>query len=127
VRLLLDSNACFWMATEPDRLSAKAREAILESAEEVCVSLASIWELGIKRASGRLPLPQGFAQSLAEAGITILDITLRHVEAAVELPLLHGDPFDRMIVAQTRVEDLILVTSDGKLADYGVPVIPATA
>lgn len=113
------------MAVEPARLSTAARTAIDETADEVCVSVASIWELGIKRALGKLSLPRGFSRGLAGFGFSIVPVTLQHADASVGLPPLHSDPFDRMLIAQAIVEDLMIVSSDRRIADYGVSVIPA--
>ncbi len=85
----------------------------------------NIWELGIKRALGKLEAPPNPGAALGESGFAELAIMARHAEAAAALPPLHRDPFDRMLVAQAQLEGLTLVTSDAQLSAYGVAVFAA--
>jgi PIN domain nuclease of toxin-antitoxin system len=124
VRLLLDTHVVLWWWDDDKRLSAEAREAVAV-ATDVRVSAASVWERGIKRALGRLDLPADYVDHVERAGFRPLAVTLRHAAAAGELPRHHDDPFDRMLVAQARLEDLTLVTADRRLPDYGVPILAA--
>ena len=124
MRLLLDTHAYLWWLTDDRRLGKAARAAIGSPASIVHVSAASIWEIGIKAALGRLPIGQlDVVEAIAECGFDALPITPAHAQAAARLPRLHDDPFDRMLVAQSRVEDLRLVTRDAGLMTYGVEAL----
>ena len=89
------------------------------------VSAASVWEISIKRALGRLDLPHDYLEHVERAQFRPLPVSLRHADAAGALPRHHDDPFDRMLVAQARTDGLTLVTADRRLADYGVAVLAA--
>lgn len=94
-------------------------------ADEALVSAASVWEIEIKRAMGSLDAPADIGAHALEVGYDALDITFDHAREAGRLPLHHRDPFDRMLVAQARVEGLTLVTADAALRAYDVPVLAA--
>ena len=125
MRLLLDSNALLWWIEEEGPLVAEVRSMIDDAFNEVVVSAASIWELGIKAAKGRLKLPPNLPVQLDAMEIDLLDVTSVHAEIAAALPLHHGDPFDRMLIAQALHGDYAIVTADRKFAAYGVPVLAA--
>jgi len=100
------------------------RAAIADPAHDVFVSAASAWEIAIKTALGRLAFPLDRIESvLAQMGIAPLPISLAHAVAAGSLPRHHDDPFDRMLVAQARLEGLVLITEDTALARYDVPIL----
>jgi PIN domain nuclease of toxin-antitoxin system len=115
--LLLDTHVFLWWRQNSRRLSATARNAIAE-APVVLVSAASAWEVAIKSALGRVHLPQPFDVGVEDSGFLELAIDFAHAAAVGQLPLHHSDPFDRMLVAQARVESLILVTHDRQLDPY---------
>ena len=121
-RLLLDTHVFLWWRGEPSRLSAEVRSRIA-TAELVFVSAASAWEAGIKVALGRLDLPDTIEAGVLASGFEKLLITFPHAERAASLPSHHRDPFDRMLVAQAQIEDLILVTRDGLLKPYDVEIL----
>jgi PIN domain nuclease of toxin-antitoxin system len=121
-RLLLDTHVCLWWRAEPSRLAAEVRERIA-SADMVFVSAASAWEAAIKVSLGRLELPDTIEAGVLASGFERLLITFAHAEHAAGLPRLHGDPFDRMLVAQARAEGLTLVTHDRLLAPYDVEIL----
>ena len=125
MRLLLDTHALLWALAQPRRLSARARAAIASADSEVFVSAASAWEIAIKRAIGKLTAPADLEAILDQTGIERLPITVSHALAAGALPLIHSDPFDRMLVAQARIEGLTLVTRDPHIAAYDVAVLQA--
>lgn len=104
-------------------LGVRAHEAIADGADAVFVSAASIWEVEIKRALGRIDAPEDLPAAVQDAGYTPLQITFEHALRAGRLPQIHGDPFDRMLVAQARVEGLTLATSDGEIRRYDVPTL----
>ena len=104
-------------------LGDRARDLIAAPENLVFVSAASIWELRIKEAIGKLELPEDFADVLAAQAFEALAVTPAHAHALRGLPLHHRDPFDRMLVAQAQIEDLILVTHDGLLKPYDVEIL----
>lgn len=123
---LLDTHVLLWWFDEPSRLSESARGVLGRSPDRsVFVSSASIWEAAIKRALGKLRMPDDLLEQMVAERIDVLDITAAHALAAASLPALHADPFDRMLVAQSRLEGLVLVTRDARLARYGGAVLEA--
>jgi PIN domain nuclease of toxin-antitoxin system len=124
VRLLLDTHTLLWWLADDPALSRGAAEAIAGAAV-VAVSAASAWEISIKQALGKLTGPADLAAELRANEMVALPVTVEHSTAAGALPHLHSDPFDRMLVAQARAEDLTLVTRDPRLAPYGIPVLRA--
>ncbi len=123
MRLLLDTHVAIWWLSGDKRLSAATRLAI-EDAPNAFLSAVSLWEIFIKQDTGRLDLPAGFVDALRDDFVE-LALTFDHALEGRSLPLLHRDPFDRMLVAQAKVEGLTIVTSDRLLADYGVPILAA--
>jgi PIN domain nuclease of toxin-antitoxin system len=124
VRLLLDTHVVLWWLDDDKRLSPSARDEIIV-AEEVRVSAATVWEIAIKRALGRLEVPEDYLDHVERTRFRPLPISFEHAEAAGALPRHHEDPFDRMLVAQARSERLTLVTADRRLGEYGVAVMAA--
>jgi len=122
VKLLVDTQAVIWWLAADQRLSAPAQAAISRAGAAAVVSAASIWEASIKRASGRLTGPD-LLGAVTSAGLPFLKINEHHAKLAGELPLIHRDPFDRMLVAQAMIEQLVIVTSDAEIPRYGVPVV----
>ncbi len=122
MNLLLDTHVLLWAASEPQRLSAKARTLLLDSANQLVFSAASLWEISIKSSLDRTGLKvdaRRLWRMLLVNGYRELPITSEHTVAVNELPALHKDPFDRILVAQARVEGLLLLTSDKIVAKYG--------
>jgi PIN domain nuclease of toxin-antitoxin system len=123
VRLLLDTQILLWIMQSDPRLSEDAR-SILANASEVFVSTASVWEIAIKWKLGRIKeAPQVVADCLQAAGLKELPVTNHHAAATANLPLLHRDPFDRLLVAQAICGPLRLITSDTQLAAYSELVL----
>jgi len=122
VRLLLDTHVVLWWRQDNRRLGRAARAAIA-SAVVVHVSAASAWEVAIKTAIGRLQLEDPFEHHVLDAGFEPLPITFAHAAEVARLPAHHADPFDRMLVAQARIERLTLVTHDRTFASYDVEVL----
>lgn len=112
-----------WSLAGGDQLSRKARQAIDRRGSIVYVSAISVWEIEIKRLAGRMEAPDNLAQELIDGSFLPLDLTTEHALAAARLPRLHGDPFDRMLVAQATLEGLTIVTRDPAIAAYGVPTL----
>lgn len=126
-QLLLDTHVALWALAAPERLRPEVRRALEEPRNAVVVSAASVWEVEIKRAAGRLTVPDGFATRCVEVGFDPLPVTFEHAESAARLPAHHADPFDRMLVAQALAEDLELVSDDRTFAAYDVRLVPASA
>ena len=117
-RLLLDTHLLLWAVSAPHKLSAATRKRI--DACEVFVSAASIWEVSIKAALGKLAAdPAALLAEIEPAGFRLLPVTGEHAAAVALLPPIHNDPFDRMLVAQAKTEPLLLLTNDTALAGYG--------
>jgi PIN domain nuclease of toxin-antitoxin system len=114
-----------WVVAESRRLSPTTRDVIVDPATVVTFSAASVWELAIKQATGRVSVPDDFVEALVERDFTPLAIGVEHARAAAALPPLHNDPFDRMLVAQAQLEGLTLVTRDLRLRAYDVATLAA--
>jgi PIN domain nuclease of toxin-antitoxin system len=129
MRILLDTQCWLWIAVEPERLSARARSLVENERHEVYFSAASAWEIAIKHATGKLPLPEPperYVPRRVEALRTLpLAIDQAHALRVARLPRHHNDPFDRLLIAQAQVEDLTIITADPKFAAYDVSIIPA--
>jgi PIN domain nuclease of toxin-antitoxin system len=125
VNLLLDSHALMWFLFDPRRMKPEAATAIAEASGEVCFSAATVWELELKAAKGKLRLPETWLEDAEQAGFRHLPVTAREARASARLPWHHTDPFDRMLVAQAREHGLTIATRDPLLSPYGVPVVRA--
>ena len=126
MNLLLDTHVFLWAIDDDPTLSQKARNAIVDGNNLVFVSAATAWEITIKKAIGKLRLPQGdYLDELRLHRFTALDITTEHALVVGDLPEHHKDPFDRMLVAQAQVENLTLVTRDPRLMVYPIRIIEA--
>ena len=129
VRLLLDTHVFVWMHAAPELLSRRARDVLVDAESELLLSCVVPWELGIKAGQGKLRLPEPvdvYCASRARAArMKLVDIRFAHVFEAVRLPDHHRDPFDRMLVAQARVERVPILSGDRALRAYDVEVVPA--
>ncbi len=119
---LADSHVLLWLWRSPEQLT-KAQEDALASTAQVYISIAAIWELSIKASLGKLIVPPDLADEALRLGFDFLPVEPRHTNAVRMLPHHHGDPFDRMMIAQAMVEDLTMITSDRKIANYDVSII----
>jgi PIN domain nuclease of toxin-antitoxin system len=125
VNLLLDTHLLLWAAGAPDRLPAVARDLIEDPDNILIFSVASLWEIAIKRGLGRDDFrvdPRLLRRGLIDNGYAELAITSEHVVAVDSLPPLHRDPFDRLLIAQATTEGVTLLTSDKALAAYPGPI-----
>ena len=118
MKLLLDTHVFLWWRSDAPDLKGKVKNALLDPATEVYVSAAVAWEIVIKRALGRLLFEGSVGMAVAEEGFHLLPITVAHVDEVAALPEHHRDPFDRMLVAQARREDLTLTTHDRIMKRY---------
>ncbi len=120
MRLLLDTRALLWWLADAPALGPSARGAIASAESAVAFSAASAWEIAIKRAAGRLVVPDDLLDRLGAEAFDPLPMTPRHAWHAGALPAHHADPFDRMLVAQAAIEGMTLVTADPQIARYDV-------
>jgi PIN domain nuclease of toxin-antitoxin system len=124
VSLLLDTHVVLWWLADAPALSDEIK-ARLDHEPDVCISPATIWEVIIKQAIGKLREPADLPERIRGSGFKELPITSAHAIAAGRLPLIHRDPFDRMLVAQAQCEDLTLVTRNAHCQKYDISVLPA--
>lgn len=125
MKLLLDTHLLMWAAGLPDQLSATARALIEDPANELCFSAASLWEVSIKRGLGRSDFqvePRLLRRGLLDHGYAEVPVTSAHAVAIDSLPPIHRDPFDRILIAQSMVEGLLLLTVDATVAQYPGPI-----
>lgn len=125
MRLLLDTHALIWWLEGGARLSEQSRAAISSRANEVRVSPVSAVEISIKVVKGKLDAPGDLTAQMAHHGFAALPVTIEHAVAMREFAANHGDPFDRLLIAQARCEGLTIVTADRAFVAYDVPVLPA--
>ena len=117
--VLLDTHVLLWALSNPSALKAKIREQIQNPRQVIFVSSASVWEIGIKQALGKLEAPSNLEDILSRSRFSPLPISWAHANAAGKLPPHHKDPFDRMLIAQAQTEGLTLLTHDRDLKAYG--------
>ncbi len=125
MRLLLDTHAFLWWIDEPARLSVGAARAIADENNGIYISSVVVWEMMIKRAAGKLRIPDDLDAALAHDRFIHLPVTIDHAKAVGGLPPIHRDPFDRMLIAQAIFEGHHLVTRDPQIAGYPVPTLLA--
>lgn len=126
MRLLLDSHAFLWWADTSERLSPLALAACESVENSLYLSLASLWELQLKINLEKLQLNGTLADIISKQrgqGLQLLEIAPDHIYATAKLPMIHADPFDRLLVAQATIEGMTLVTADRKLMQYAVEVL----
>jgi PIN domain nuclease of toxin-antitoxin system len=124
MKLLLDTHVLLWCLSQPGALRPDLRDRLQDPDNVVFVSTVSAWEMEIKRALGKLKAPADLDEQLRQRRFTELSVHLRHVRALRDLPPLHRDPFDRMLVAQALADDLTLVSHDKRVQRYPVPCLP---
>ncbi len=120
---LMDSHILLWAIENPDRLSARVRDTLLNPNVDVFASAISIAELRIKQKIGKLELPENFEEVLLESGFPPLDFNAIHAHVLQNLPLHHRDPFDRMLIAQAMAENLTIITSDREILKYHIETL----
>ncbi len=125
MRLLLDTHVVLWQLEGTRTVGPRAQRAI-EQATELLFSVVSFAEIGVKAAVGKLTVPDDLREHIVESGLRMLGLTADHGLAVARLPLHHRDPFDRLLVAQARTDDLTLLTADARIAEYEVTLISAT-
>jgi PIN domain nuclease of toxin-antitoxin system len=127
LKLLLDTHVFLWAIDQPASLSKKAKKALMDEANQLYVSVASIWEIRRKVQAGKLKLPMApeyLESNLRKLGVkAYLPIELFHIYQTDRLPPIHSDPFDRLLLAQAMVEGMTLVSRDKAISSYGIPVL----
>lgn len=127
MRLLLDTHVAIWAINAPERIPEHLRVRFAQAYPNVFVSVVAVWEIAIKHPLGRPDAPPISAhQAIAEfqsAGLTLVDVTATHAAFVERLPPIHGDPFDRLMLAQAITEGMQLVTRDGHLSRYDVAML----
>jgi len=128
--LLFDTNAFIWLAIEPRRLSKSARELCADAHNELLLRVVSVWEIAIKVAKGSLNFPEEISDVVEVQrqvnGVIVLPVSLAHALRVRQLPPIHQDPFDRLLIAQTQHEGATIMTSDANIMLYNVPFAKAT-
>jgi PIN domain nuclease of toxin-antitoxin system len=125
MRLLLDTHTFLWWVEDSPRLPRRFRLAIAEPTNDVFVSAVSVWEIAIKRRTGRISLSGGIFDEIESHGFLPLPIAVEHAEAVEQLPVIHRDPFDRILVAQAMTEGLILLSVDTDIVKYPAKFLSA--
>lgn len=129
MRLLLDTHVWLWMLAAPERLSKKSRSLVIAAENDLVFSAASAWEIAIKSVLGKLQLPETPAayipRLMARTGVTPLAVYHRHALQVAALPPHHGDPFDRVLIAQAQLEELPILTADPVFRKYDVKTVRA--
>ena len=124
-RFLLDTHVFLWLAVDDPKLPGTVRETVLRPETTLILSVASVWEMAIKASLGklrlRLPLATLLESQLGALDADLLEIRVEHVVAVESLPWHHRDPFDRLLIAQARVEGLTILSADPAFARYDVP------
>jgi PIN domain nuclease of toxin-antitoxin system len=127
MKALIDTHTFLWWNTDDPLLSEHAKEIIADGKNEIFLSAASVWEIAIKTAKGRLVLPEAPAQYISSRmnlyRFQSLPVQISHAAHVFELPVYHSDPFDRMLIAQSRIESLPLITKDEDIRRYDLETI----
>ena len=125
MNLLLDTHALIWVLEDNPTLSEQARNAIINGKNVVFVSAATVWEMSIKQSMGKLEVPDNVKEEMELLRFTPLEITFEHAKLAGQLPNIHKDTFDRMLIAQAKLEGLMLVSGDRIIKQYDVKLLKA--
>lgn len=124
MRLLLDTHAVIWWVDQDHLLTPTAHSAIADPSNDLLLSAATVWEIAIKVGLGKLslslPYKQWMSKAIADIGVTVLPITVEYADVQAGLPKHHGDPFDRLMIAQATVEMVPIVSADAAFDSYGV-------
>ena len=119
-RFLLDTHVLLWWLDDSAELGPRCKELIADQRNQIYISAATTWEISIKKGLGKLEAPDDIDSIVEDEGFSKLPISLYHGQLAGSLPMLHRDPFDRMLIAQAQAEGLILMTSDSNIGQYNL-------
>src|SRR3990167_149253 len=123
MKYLLDTHVVLWWLTEPEKIKMKARQIIQDKSNLIFVSSASLWEMAIKKSIGKLTLPQTILEIISAESFKFLPVAPEEGLGVADLPFIHADPFDRLLIIQAKLHDLILITNDLKMMEYPVVTI----
>ena len=126
MEVLLDTHAVWWFLNGNEKMPDSARGIILNAANTIYVSIATIWEVGMKMSIGKLNFDgdiDGFVEGIENNDFTLLEIAPNHIKAVVDLPFIHRDPFDRILIVQSIVEDIPIMTIDSNMVKYDIKPI----
>jgi PIN domain nuclease of toxin-antitoxin system len=124
MRLLLDTHALLWWLSDDDRLGQRARDLIEDPANDVLVSIVSLWEIVVKARVGKLEADlREIVNEVGRPGFELVGVTTPHLLALAELPMHHRDPFDHLLIAQAIVEDAVFVSEDRNAPRYSVRLV----
>lgn len=123
MKILLDTHVLLWWFSNDRALSDKARQVIANVQNVIFISAATAWEITIKKALGKLEAPNDLEAAIAVSRFEVLPIHIKHAVGVGNLPLHHSDPFDRLLISQTKIEDLTLITHDERMAQYNISII----
>ena len=123
MRYLLDTPIILWWLTEPTKIGVKARHIIQDKSNALFISSASFWEMAIKKSIGRLSLPYNLLEAVTIQNFKILSISPEESLGVADLPLLHTDPFDRLLIMQAKLNDLVIITRDSAIGEYPVVTV----
>jgi PIN domain nuclease of toxin-antitoxin system len=118
---LIDTHVLLWWLTDNPRLNDQCREIL--TYKPVCCSVVSLWEILIKEQAGKIKIPDTFMSDLKGQGFIWLEVQFNHIAALRELPNIHKDPFDRLLISQAQTEALVLITSDKTILRYNIPIL----
>jgi PIN domain nuclease of toxin-antitoxin system len=122
---LLDTHVVLWWFVAPEKISKVAQKIIRNRSNQIFLSSASFWEMAIKKRLGRLTLPHNLLEAAAIENFKTLPIMPEECLGVADLPLIHSDPFDRLLIMQAKLHDLVFITKDSKIAEYPVVTIQA--
>ena len=125
MQYLLDTHVILWWFTTPKKISNKAQRIIRDKSNNIFLSSASFWEMAIKKGLGRLTLPHNLIETVTTENFKILPIMPEEGLGVADLPLIHSDPFDRLLIIQAKLHDLVIITKDAKIAEYPVVIVEA--
>lgn len=118
MRYLLDTHIWLWWLSNDSRLSKKAKTMISDPEHQIFISAVTAWEITIKKALGKLDAPDNLIEAVEHDGFDMLPVTFHHIEKLQSLPVLHQDPFDRLLIAQAQIDHLCFMTHDQQVAKY---------
>ena len=125
MKYLLDTHVILWWFTTPEKIRLKAQQIIKDKSNIIFVSSASFWEMAIKKSIGKLTLPHNLLETAIAEGFKFLPIMPEEGLGVADLPFLHSDPFDRLLIIQAKLHDLVIITNDSKIIEYPVISIEA--
>ena len=125
MQYLLDTHIILWWFTAPKKISTKAQKIISDKSNDIFISSVSFWEMAIKKSLGRLTLPHNLLEAVAAESFKILPIMPEEGLGVADLPHIHADPFDRLLIIQAKLNDLVIITQDAKISEYPVVTLEA--